>query len=267
MRPGDGVFADLALGHDVRRGGETISDDENDDDRGVTDKRLLVVEQELGAALRAFQRSGNNLSMILRMAFDGGTVEPLTKNNRTIATDPHINVLGHITRQELDSLLTATEIWNGLGNRFHTAGSRDCACPFISPPGASPPGGARSSSTGRSSPSALRSPLVSEASHACGPSSLTNPFSLQASRMEPSNSSSASTPAKGGSLVTNWLSAEAHTRAFIAAEQKRLQGDLFVWADGCTPSPSKRSAEDRRVTRVERAVPSLSMPACRRIQA
>jgi hypothetical protein len=104
------------LVHAVRDG----SDDENDDDRGVTDKRLLVVEQELGAALRAFQRSGNNLSMILRMAFDGGTVEPLTKNNRTIATDPHINVLGHITRQELDSLLTATEIWNGLGNRFHS---------------------------------------------------------------------------------------------------------------------------------------------------
>jgi integrase/recombinase XerD len=56
--------------------------------------------------------------MILRMAFDGGTVAPLTKNNRTEATNPHINVLGHITRHELKSLLPATEIWNGLGNRF-----------------------------------------------------------------------------------------------------------------------------------------------------
>jgi hypothetical protein len=94
------------------------SDDEEDGDPGVQDKRLLVVEQELGAALRAFQRTGNNLSMILRMAFDGGTIAPLTKNNRTVATNPHINVLGHITRQELSSLLSATEIWNGLGNRF-----------------------------------------------------------------------------------------------------------------------------------------------------
>src|SRR5262249_14567336 len=89
------------------------SDDEEDGDPGVKDKRLLVVEQELGAALRAFQRTGNNLSMILRRAFDGETLEPLTKNNRVVATDPHINVLGHITRQELNSLLAGTEVWNG----------------------------------------------------------------------------------------------------------------------------------------------------------
>jgi len=50
------------------------SDDEVDGDPGVKDKRLLVVEQELGAALRAFQRTGNNLSMILRRAFDGDSV-------------------------------------------------------------------------------------------------------------------------------------------------------------------------------------------------
>jgi len=94
------------------------SANEDEDDRGVEDKRLLVVEQELGAPLRAFQRSGNNLSMILRVAFDGATIEPLTKHNRMAATNPHINVIGHITRQELQTLLPATEVWNGLGNRF-----------------------------------------------------------------------------------------------------------------------------------------------------
>jgi hypothetical protein len=92
--------------------------DKTDEDDGVIDKRLLVVEQELGAALRAFQRTGNNLSMILRGAFDGDTLEPLTKHNRTVATNPHINVVGHITRHELTSLLSTIEIWNGLGNRF-----------------------------------------------------------------------------------------------------------------------------------------------------
>jgi hypothetical protein len=92
--------------------------DGGDEEPGVKDKRLLVVEQELGAALRAFQRTGNNLSMILRMAFDGGTIAPLTKHNRTEATNPHINVVGHITKFELKELLAATEIWNGLGNRF-----------------------------------------------------------------------------------------------------------------------------------------------------
>ena len=92
--------------------------DDDEDDPGVKDKRLLVVEQELGAALRAFQRKGNNLSMILRMAFDGGTIAPLTKNNRLVATNPHINLVGHITHHELDSLLSGIEIWNGFGNRF-----------------------------------------------------------------------------------------------------------------------------------------------------
>jgi hypothetical protein len=87
-------------------------------DPGVKDKRLLVVEEELGAALRAFQRTGNNLSMILRRAFDGKTIEPMTKSNRLVATEPHINVLGHITLPELKGLLTGTEVWNGFGNRF-----------------------------------------------------------------------------------------------------------------------------------------------------
>ena len=72
----------------------------------------------MGAALRAFQRKGNNLSMILRTAFDGGTIAPLTKNNRLVATNPHINLVGHITHHELDSLLSGIEIWNGFGNRF-----------------------------------------------------------------------------------------------------------------------------------------------------
>jgi hypothetical protein len=94
------------------------SEDKNAGDPGVKDKRLLVVEQELGAALRAFQRQGNNLSMILRKAFDGGTLEPPTKNNRIRATDPHINVVGHITRFELKELMAASEIWGGFGNRF-----------------------------------------------------------------------------------------------------------------------------------------------------
>lgn len=39
--------------------------------------------------------------------------------------------------------------------------------------------------------------------------------------------------AKGGAVrfVTDWLAREAKAKAFIAAEQKRLQGDLFASAD------------------------------------
>lgn len=91
---------------------------EDETDAGVVDKRLLVIEAELGAALRAFQRKGNNLSMILRTLFDGDTVEPLTKSNRIRASEPHVCVVGHITRHELGDLLQGTEARNGLGNRF-----------------------------------------------------------------------------------------------------------------------------------------------------
>jgi hypothetical protein len=52
------------------------------------------------------------------MAFDGENIAPLTKNSRIAASEPHINLLGHITRHELKELLSATEIWNGFGNRI-----------------------------------------------------------------------------------------------------------------------------------------------------
>lgn len=93
-------------------------DNSENGDAGVIDKRLLVVEEEFGAALRAFQRNGNNLSMILRMMFDGNTVEPLTKSNRLISTDPHVNIIAHITSPELKGLMSGSEIWNGFSNRF-----------------------------------------------------------------------------------------------------------------------------------------------------
>jgi hypothetical protein len=112
LSSGEGLVYAVRDGSDEKdKNGEFV-------DAGVQDKRLLVVEEELGAALRAFQRTGNNLSMILRRAFDGKTLAPITKNNRVVATNPHINVVGHITRPELNSLLTGTEIWNGFGNRF-----------------------------------------------------------------------------------------------------------------------------------------------------
>jgi hypothetical protein len=94
-----------------------IRDGDGDEDPGVSDKRLLVVEEEFGTAMRMFQRSGNNLSTTLRRLWDGGTTAPLTKNSRIKATWPHVNILGHITKPELSSLLSGSEIWNGFANR------------------------------------------------------------------------------------------------------------------------------------------------------
>jgi hypothetical protein len=86
-------------------------------DPGVKDKRMLVLDGELGSALRAMQRSGN-LSAVLRTLWDGGDVVPMTKTCRIRTTEPHVCVVGHITRQDLTRWLGESNIWNGVGGRF-----------------------------------------------------------------------------------------------------------------------------------------------------
>jgi hypothetical protein len=90
----------------------------NGADPGVADKRSFIIEEEFGSVLRAFQRNGNNLSTMLRKAWDGDTLAPMTKNDRLIATHPHINIVAHITLPEMKSLMNGTEIWNGFANRL-----------------------------------------------------------------------------------------------------------------------------------------------------
>jgi hypothetical protein len=112
-----------------------IRDKRDDEDEGaVTDKRLLVVEGEFGAVLRQFQRQGNTLSTTLRVAWDGSNLGTMTKHNRERATEPHICVLGHITGDELKELLTSSDIWNGVANRFlWMAVRRSKILPFAKP--------------------------------------------------------------------------------------------------------------------------------------
>jgi hypothetical protein len=92
--------------------------DGTDADPGVADKRLLIVESEFAAPLRAMRREGNTLSAVLRMAWDGKTLEPITKSNPIVATKPHVGIVAHITEQELHTLLSSVEIFNGFANRF-----------------------------------------------------------------------------------------------------------------------------------------------------
>lgn len=98
------------------------SDDEDDDgnpkDKGVSDKRALIIEEEFASTLKVASRDGNALSPILRKAWDGGVMQSLTKNNRIKATDPHINLVTHITGYELRKVLVENEVQNGFANRF-----------------------------------------------------------------------------------------------------------------------------------------------------
>lgn len=88
-------------------------------DVGEPDKRMLVVEEELSGAFKAMAREGNNLSGILRQAWDSPLVlSPMTKNNRIVASRPHVSIIGHITKDELLKSLKSVENTNGSTNRF-----------------------------------------------------------------------------------------------------------------------------------------------------
>lgn len=90
-------------------------------DKGVTDKRLLVVETEFGSTLRMLEREGNSLSGMVRRAWDlssQATLTTLVKNAPTKATGAHVVIAGHVTRDEFLHYVTRTELVNGFANRF-----------------------------------------------------------------------------------------------------------------------------------------------------
>ena len=87
-------------------------------DPGETDKRLLVLQPEFAAALKVAKREGNTLSTVIRELWDTGNVATLTKNDPVTATNAHVSIIGHITRDELRRELTATETINGFANRY-----------------------------------------------------------------------------------------------------------------------------------------------------
>jgi hypothetical protein len=83
------------------------------EDAGEADKRLLAVETELASVLKVGTREGNTLSPVLRSAWDGTTLRTLTRNSPLRASDPHVSLIGHITRAELTRHLSETEVANG----------------------------------------------------------------------------------------------------------------------------------------------------------
>lgn len=87
-------------------------------DPGCNDKRLLVVEEELARVLGAMGRDGNTLSEILRCAWDGVPLSTLGKADPETCREPHISMIGHITKHELGKRLTSTDAANGFGNRI-----------------------------------------------------------------------------------------------------------------------------------------------------
>ncbi|MCC7350039.1 MAG: DUF3987 domain-containing protein [Phycisphaerales bacterium] len=104
----------------IRQRGEVTGYQDVEIDPGISDKRLMVIEGELGQPLKVMSREGNTLSPIIRKAWDSdGRLQSLTKNSPAKATGAHISIIGHITLTELRQLLAGTsELFNGWANRF-----------------------------------------------------------------------------------------------------------------------------------------------------
>ena len=116
----NGLSSGEGLIHAVRD--RVMVEDGNGDpvvlDPGVEDKRLLVMESEFANVLKMCQRQGNILSIEIRSAWDDEKLQTLTKGNPTKATDAHVSIVGHITRIELERLLSQSDASNGFANRF-----------------------------------------------------------------------------------------------------------------------------------------------------
>src|SRR5262249_45617354 len=78
----------------------------------------MIAEPEFAGALAAMERPGNNLSPVIRNAWDGHRLQTLTKNSPLKADGAHISILAHITETEVRARLTRTNMANGFANRF-----------------------------------------------------------------------------------------------------------------------------------------------------
>jgi hypothetical protein len=87
-------------------------------DDGVADKRLLIQAPEFASVLQAQSREGNTLSAIMRTAWDTGRLQVLTRKSPLRATDAHVSIVAHVTREELLRLFRDTDAANGYGNRI-----------------------------------------------------------------------------------------------------------------------------------------------------
>lgn len=88
-------------------------------DKGVEDKRLLAIEEELSFLLKAATRQGNTASEITRRAWDSPAIlRIMTKTAPVWSSKPHVSFLAHITEHELIREISDVSLVNGFANRF-----------------------------------------------------------------------------------------------------------------------------------------------------
>ena len=91
------------------------------DDPNNTDKRLLIIEEEYSKLMEVMSKSGATLSQTIRDVWDNGNLHSSTKNCILKASNCHVSLIGHITREEFSALMdrkkSKLDLKNGLVNR------------------------------------------------------------------------------------------------------------------------------------------------------
>jgi hypothetical protein len=82
------------------------------------DRRALVTEGEFARLLAVISREGTTISANLRNGWDTGNLSIRTRHDKLKVEDAHLSLIGHITRDELVSRLSSTEMGNGFANRI-----------------------------------------------------------------------------------------------------------------------------------------------------
>lgn len=120
VRETDREFAEQCISSGLASGEGLIFEvrDPTPGDSGASDKRRLIIESEFAQILKVLAREGNTLSPVVRNAWDGKPLQTIAKNAPVRATNPHVSVIGHITKDELLRFVSSTELANGFVNRF-----------------------------------------------------------------------------------------------------------------------------------------------------
>ena len=116
----DSTFAERCISSGLASGEGLIFEvrDPSPGDSGSSDKRRLIIESEFAQILKVLAREGNTLSPVLRNAWDGKPLQTIAKNAPVRATNTHVAIIGHITKDELLRFVSGTELANGFVNRF-----------------------------------------------------------------------------------------------------------------------------------------------------
>lgn len=101
---------------------ERVSDSDNPKTPFQTaeQKRLLVVEEEFSRVIISMRREGNNLSSVLRSAWDCGPLGVMTRGRTALrASNAFVSIICHITPEEMRKHFDGSvETANGFANRF-----------------------------------------------------------------------------------------------------------------------------------------------------